>query len=199
MLEILIAVVAILLTLFVVVVIVPTNKDGKLNKFFQIVHNFFNFKKMYLSLALKIIYIFLTIFSILYGIRLLFGYSIYGYYVSTFWYGLAVIIASPILLRLSFEMLWLLISAAQSVIQIRDKMLEKESKSFDENFDDVLNATEKFSGKVFNKAKEFSKDALEAAGNKINEMKKANKQSEETIEKTNLDNTDNQSDDSQQK
>ena len=95
-------------------------------------------------------------------------------------------------------MLWLLISAAQSVIQIRDKMLEKESKSFDENFDDVLNATEKFSGKVFNKAKEFSEDALEAVGNKINEMKKANKQSEETIEKTNLDNTDNQSDDSQQ-
>ena len=39
MLEILIAVVAILLTLFVVVVIVPTNKDGKLNKFLQIVHN----------------------------------------------------------------------------------------------------------------------------------------------------------------
>ena len=164
MLEILIAVVAILLTLFVVVVIVPTNKDGKLNKFFQIVHNFFNFKKMYLSLALKIIYIFLTIFSILYGIRLLFGYSIYGYYISTFWYGLAAIIASPILLRLSFEMLWLLISAAQSVIQIRDKMLEKESKSFDENFDDVLNATEKFSGKVWRYSRRTGKSMLPVTG-----------------------------------
>ena len=53
MLEILIAVVAILLTLFVVVVIVPTKKDGKLNKFFQIVHNFFNFKKNVFELGLK--------------------------------------------------------------------------------------------------------------------------------------------------
>ncbi|MGN1398505.1 MAG: hypothetical protein ACI4WG_00685 [Erysipelotrichaceae bacterium] len=178
-----IAVIALLLTLFVVVVITPSNKDGKLNKFFQAVHDFFNFKKMYLTLVIKFVYIFLNFFAVLVGIRLLFGVKYYGHYVSTFWHGLFLIVVSPLLLRLIYEFILLIITAAQSIIQIRDKMLKKETEKLNDDFDKALNATEDFSEKVINKAKELSQDALQAAGNKIDEMKQAKKQDDETGQK----------------
>ncbi|MDO4378375.1 MAG: hypothetical protein Q4C64_04390 [Erysipelotrichia bacterium] len=168
-----------LITVFILVVITPTNKDGKLNKFFQLLHNFFNFKKIYIIFIIKAIVVFLTVFSVVFGIRLMFGIGRPGYYyVSTFWYGLGLLVLGPIAVRISYETLWLAISSALATIQIRDKLYNKNNTHVESNFDEQMNAAERFGNKVYEKTKKFSDEAIEAAGKKINELKE-NKQNKE--------------------
>ncbi len=184
-------VVALLITAFVLIVITPSNKDGKINKVFQCLHDFFNFKKMYITIVLKAIVIFLTVFSIIYGFRLMFGFNFYGYHYNTFWQGLALMILGPVVVRLSYEVLWLSINAAIATIQIRDKLNGKEESKYSD-FDDALNSAEKFGNKVYKETKKFSSEAIDAASKKINEMKE-NRQSKE--ENKSEENTEENSDD----
>lgn len=189
---IILGLISLVLTLFILIVITPTNKDGKLNKVFQFLHNFFNFKKLYITLIIKVIVIFCTVLSVVVGFRLLFGISYYGYYkVDTFWYGLLLIIFGPISVRLSYEILWLSITSAQAIIQIRDKMFDKKETAFETDFDDELNAAEKFGNKVYESTKKFSSEAIEAAGKKINEYKES-KQNKNTDSKEDNSTEDNQ-------
>lgn len=189
---IILGLISLVLTLFILIVITPTNKDGKLNKVFQFLHNFFNFKKLYITLIIKAIVIFCTVLSVVVGIRLLFGISYYGYYkVNTFWYGLLLIVFGPISVRLSYEILWLTITSAQAIIQIRDKMFDKKETAFETDFDDELNAAEKFGNKVYESTKKFSSEAIEAAGKKINEYKES-KQNKDTDSKEDNSTDDNQ-------
>lgn len=171
-------VLAILISLFILIVITPANKNGKLNKVFQGLHDFFNFKKIYIIIILKALIIFLTVLSVIVGFRMLFGFRIYGYHYNTFGYGLLLIILGPFVIRIAYELLWLTINSAQAVIQIRDKMYDRKESYFDTNFDEQLNAAEKFGNKVYKDTKKFSSDAFDAANKKINEMKenKQNKQ-----------------------
>lgn len=176
--------VALILTVFVLVVITPTNKDGKLNKFFQAIHNFFNFKKMYITLLIKAVTIFVTTLSIIVGVRLLFGIRYYNYNLNTFWIGLLLIVVVPIVIRLSYELLWLAISSMQAVIQIRDKMYDKKDNRFDNDFDQELNSAEDFGNKVYQSAKKFSSEAVDAAKDKLNEMKENKEAKSENNENT---------------
>ncbi len=186
-------VVALLITAFVLIVITPSNKDGQLNKVFQCLHDFFNFKKMYIIIVLKAIVIFLTVLSIIYGFRLMFGFNVYGYHYNTFWQGLALLVLGPVVVRLSYEILWLSISAAIATIQIRDKMYGKEESKYSD-FDEELNSAEKFGNKVYKETKKFSSEAIDAASKKINEMKENKQNKEENKAEDNVEDQSNDQD-----
>lgn len=108
------------------ILVLPESRRAGLPKFFQFVHDIFNFKHLLVEIILKLLYVFLTLFIILFGFFMLFGisYSYYGYsqHQDTFLYGLAVMVLGPIVLRLIFEFLMMTILLVKNVIQINKKL-----------------------------------------------------------------------------
>ena len=103
-------------TILLYVKILPKKVDGTLgNKFWQWVHNFFRFKKLYIEEVLRFFYVLATVVCICVGVFLLLGYrEIYAgfnYNTQTVYYdrestvvaGLLLMILGPIALRLVFE------------------------------------------------------------------------------------------------
>ena len=114
---------AIILTIVTYVLIMPASKNGKLNKFCQFLHNFFNFKKIYLESVLKFFYVLNTIGCVTMGFFLLFGQvKIYRYSKSTFLTGLLLMILGPIFTRLFYEILMLTIIQVKNIIEINNKI-----------------------------------------------------------------------------
>ena len=112
-------VLAIVCTVLSFIFITPEKKRGTLPKFFQIVHDVFNFKGLMIEAILKALYIFFTLFAILYNFFLLFVQT---------WTGLFGLILAPIFIRLIFEFLMMAILLVKNVISINNK-LQKESES----------------------------------------------------------------------
>jgi hypothetical protein len=118
------------ITLFIIVL--PQKKNGKLSPFLQFLHDTFHFKKLFLELILKILYVFSTCFCIFAGFFLLFSrteYISYGYFSSHSSYsestaltGLCLLIVGPIVLRISYEFLMILILAVKNLLEINHKM-----------------------------------------------------------------------------
>lgn len=116
------------ITLFIIVM--PARKNGHLSPLLQFLHNFFHFKKLYLELILKILYLFSTCLSIFVGFFLLFsrteyvsyGYLPHNYYASTAGFGLFLILAGPIILRICYEFFMMLILAVKSLHSINRKL-----------------------------------------------------------------------------
>lgn len=94
--------------------IMPEGARESLPRFFQILHDVFNFKSLLIEKLIKVLYVFCTLGCIATGIFLLFG--------SNFWIGLAVIIAGPIVIRVIYELLMLMILLVQNVIAINRKL-----------------------------------------------------------------------------
>ncbi len=126
---------------FLYLKILPKKLDGSFsNKFFQIVHDYFNFKKLYLESVLKFLFTMLTVASIAVGIATILASFIgifesisyiinYGapfrYLVSTFFSGvfggILIMIAGPIVVRLSYEGVMMFIILVKNVIEINNK------------------------------------------------------------------------------
>lgn len=106
------------------ILVLPERRRAGLPKFFQVVHDIFNFKHLLLEVILKFLYVFSTLFVILCGFFLLFGvsYGRYGYHEDTFLIGLAVMVLGPIVLRLIYEFLMMTILLVKNVIQINKKL-----------------------------------------------------------------------------
>ena len=122
---------AIILTIVTYVLIMPASKNGKLNKFCQFLHNFFNFKKIYLESVLKFFYVLNTIGCVTMGFFLLFGQvKIYRYSKSTFLTGLLLMILGPIFTRLFYEILMLTIIQVKNIIEINNKINSKSDNAF---------------------------------------------------------------------
>lgn len=118
-------------TILLLVFVLPKRKDGMLPPFLQLLHNVFHFKKLYLELILKTLYLFSTALCIFLGFFLLFShteYYSYGmfssgtYYESTALLGLLILILGPILLRIVYEFSMLLILVTKNVIEIHHKI-----------------------------------------------------------------------------
>ena len=130
---------------FLYLKILPKKLDGSFsNKFLQIVHDYFNFKKLYLESVLKFLFTLLTVACIAVGIATVLSSFIgvfeslsyiidYGmpfrYLVSSFFGGvfggILIIVAGPIVVRLSYEGIMMFIILVKNVIEINNK---KENK-----------------------------------------------------------------------
>lgn len=119
---------AIALTVFMYIKVMPRKNDGNLpNKFWQFLHDFFHFKKLYLEEVLKGIYVLANAFCICFGVFLLITVESYhGYYYSrTTWYGgygLLLIVFGPIVLRLTYEGIMMFILLVKNTIEINNKL-----------------------------------------------------------------------------
>ena len=106
-------IVALTCTILSLILITPKSKREGLNKFFQFIHDLFNFKFLIIEKILKALYIFSTLFCIATGFFLLFsGYSYgryseyfggYGSYQSLAPAGLILMFFGPIIMRLFYE------------------------------------------------------------------------------------------------
>ncbi len=120
-------IVALVCTVLSLIFITPENKRASLNKFFQFIHDLFNFKFLILEMILKVLYIFSTLYCIALGFFLLFsgyntGYFGYGSFHSTALEGLATMVLGPILVRIVYEAMMLFILLVNNTISINKKI-----------------------------------------------------------------------------
>lgn len=117
-------VLALAATIVLFIMVMPKSKDGKLgNKFLQFAHDYFHFKTLYIEMILKFIFAFATLSCILCGFLMLFGKIGYSYYAqSTAGYGLLLMIAGPIVIRIVYEFTMMLILLVKNVMDINNKL-----------------------------------------------------------------------------
>lgn len=128
---------ALVATILLYVFVLPTRKNGTLPRFLQLLHDVLTFKKLYLELILRALYIFSTCICIFWGFFLLFSreeyfsYGVFGgsYSESTFIEGLIILILGPILLRIVYEFAMLLILAVKNLMEINHKITPPESSN----------------------------------------------------------------------
>ena len=123
---------------FLYLKIIPKKFDGSFsNNFTQIIHDYFNFKKLYLESVLKFLFTLLTIACVASGLAMIvtsflgifqnLGYLIeYDMpFASAFFGGvfggLATIVIGPILVRLVYEGMMMFILLVKNVIEINNK------------------------------------------------------------------------------
>ncbi len=118
-------------TILSVIMITPASKRKKLPKFFQIVHDLFNFKTLFIEKILKFFYILLTLGCVIIGFLMLFSGTYYEdfwsgttHFTSTFLPGLLLLIVGPIVVRITYESLMMFILLVQNTIEINRKMTE---------------------------------------------------------------------------
>ena len=140
----------------------------KLPGFFRFVRNLFNFRYLVIEKILQALYIFSTIFIILYGFFSLFsfhtemiynygGTNYYGDYYGSYyteklvwdgWKGLLMMILGPIFVRIFYEASMMIILLIKNVIQINGKLKnQNENESNADifalpNFSNAANAPE---------------------------------------------------------
>lgn len=121
--------------------IIPKNNGKPLpNKFFQALHDYFNFKKLYIEEVLKFLFTLLTVAFIAGGVStilmsffgifknieyLIKGYVTFGYIAGSFFgdvfAGILTAIIGPIVIRLSYEGIMMFILLVKNVIEINNK------------------------------------------------------------------------------
>lgn len=129
---------AIAATVLIFVFVLPEKRKDRLPAFFRVLRDFFNFSYLVIEKALQALYIFSTFFVILYGFFSIFNIQITKVPVSTDiwtgktyytnqiqwdgWKGLILMILGPIILRLTYELMMLIILLVKNVIQINKKL-----------------------------------------------------------------------------
>ena len=113
---------AIAATVLAFIFIVPEKKREKLNAFGKFLHDTCNFKYLVVEKLLQALYIFLTAYFILKGFFMLFQTS-YGTWLGGA--GLAIMIISPIVLRLVYELLMMAVILVKNVIMINKKLKDQ--------------------------------------------------------------------------
>lgn len=113
-------------TVALYIFVLPKDKREKLPKFMQVVHDLLNFKELLLEKLLKLLYVFTTAYLLFTGFFMLFGIrvdSFYGsHYVPTFGQGLLIMILGPIIARLIYESIMIVILLLKNVIEINHKL-----------------------------------------------------------------------------
>ncbi len=121
---------AIAATVLAFIFIVPEKKREKLNAFGKFLHDTCNFKYLVVEKLLQALYIFLTAYFILQGFFMLFQTS-YGTWLGGA--GLAIMIISPIVLRLVYELLMMAVILVKNVIMINKKLKDQNGNGNIEN------------------------------------------------------------------
>ncbi len=113
------ALLAIAATVLAFVFIVPEKRREKLNAFGKFLHDTCNFKYLVVEKLLQALYIFSTALIILNGFFLLFQ-SVYGHWLGG--YGILIMVVGPIVLRLIYELLMMVVLLVKNVIGINNKL-----------------------------------------------------------------------------
>lgn len=121
---------AIVATVLAFIFIVPEKRREKLNSFGKFLHDTCNFRYLVIEKILQALYILLTAFVMLNGFFMLFQ-SVGGIWLGG--YGILVIVLGPIAIRLSYELLMMVVILVKNVISINSK-LGDNGKSADEVF-----------------------------------------------------------------
>ena len=120
-------VLAIVCTVLAFIYIVPEKRIKGMNRFMRALHDIVNFKYLIVEKILQALYIFVTCFVILCGFFMLF--STVDTWYGTRWmggYGILLMIVGPILVRLFYELMMMLILLVKNVISINAKLSGKE-------------------------------------------------------------------------
>ena len=142
---------AIALTVILCIKVLPAKYDGTFNKkMLQKVHNYFNFKSLYLESILKILFTFLTIACIAVGLfaaTIGNGFQFIGNFIDAMEYnfrysdwiwellfynfigGIALAVIGPIALRLAYEAIMMFILLVKNVIEINGKLKAPKAES----------------------------------------------------------------------
>lgn len=121
--SILAVIAAIIVTIVLYVKVMPEANDGKLGSTAQKIHDFFHFKKLYLEVVLKFIYVLATVTTICTGAFMLLSYTGYGRYKeSMFLPGLITMVAGPLAIRLAYEFIMMFILLVKNTIEINNKL-----------------------------------------------------------------------------
>ena len=107
------------------VMLIPESKRPGLNKFFRWVHDFFNFKTLWLEKILKFLYVFQTLACIGIGFFMLFTFERdwwSGKLVWTGYWGFFLIILGPIVSRIVYEFIMLAILMVKNTGEINRKL-----------------------------------------------------------------------------
>ena len=110
---------AIIGTVLAFVFILPANRRGALPGFFVFIHDTFNFKSLILEYILRALYVFSTLFVILYGFFMIFTFS------SASLGGFLMMILGPIVIRIIFEGSMMFILLVKNTIEINNKLSNK--------------------------------------------------------------------------
>ena len=120
---------AIALTVLSFIFIVPEKRKNIFGKIGDMLHNIFNFKFLIIEKILQALYILSTSACITGGVALLFGFVYYKneWYDEVYFkwfggYGLLLLIAGPILVRLAYEGLMMAVLLVKNVIQINNRL-----------------------------------------------------------------------------
>lgn len=100
-------------TICAYIFLLPESKRDRLPGWVKVVADVLNFKYLFLDGVLRATYIFLTAFSILYGLFLLFSEG---------WPGLVTMLLTPILIRIIYECSMLVLILVRNVTEINKKM-----------------------------------------------------------------------------
>ena len=115
---------AIAATVLAFIFIVPDKRREKLNGFCKFLHDLCNFKFLVVEKILQALYIFSTAFVILFGVLQLFNVqeNWAGGHTWMGGVGLLYIILGPIIVRLTYEMMMMVILLVKNVIAINHKL-----------------------------------------------------------------------------
>ena len=118
-------------TVVAFVMIVPEKKrDGfKNNKYLLWLHDFLNFKTLWIEKILKFLYVFNTLAYVGIGFFMLFTAN-FGQYMGG--YGLLIIIFGPIITRIVYEFCMLSILAVRNLVDINNKLVPQKGSVADE-------------------------------------------------------------------
>ncbi len=120
-------------TVFLYIFVLPEGKREKLPKVLKILHDIFNFKSLLLEKVLKALYTLSTLICVFVGFFMLFSFrTSYSYFggSSLQWdggYGILLMIAGPIVLRLAYEGIMMFILLVKNTIQINNKLTNQNS------------------------------------------------------------------------
>ena len=121
-------VLALVATVLAFIYIVPEERREKMGSFGKFLHDTCNFKYLMVEKILQALYIFSTAAVILFGVLMLFRTE-YNYWTdSRIWmggYGLLIIILGPIAIRLSYELMMVVILLLKNVISINRKLADQ--------------------------------------------------------------------------
>ncbi len=125
-------------TIVVWIMVVPDKKRPGLNKFFQHVHDFFNFKTLWIEKILKFLYILTTLTCIATGFFLLFSVressSFFGLSTRSEYCGgdgFLFLTVGPIVVRLVYESIMMFILLVKNSIDINNKLNPQEGSVAD--------------------------------------------------------------------
>lgn len=111
---------AVALTALLMVLVLPKEKDGRLPSVFQLLHDLFTPKVLVIEKLLQVLYVFLTCLTVLYGIVIFFNGFFTG--IGNLVLGLLVLAVGPLVLRVLYELLLLLVMHVKTVREIQRKL-----------------------------------------------------------------------------